>query len=110
MQPAASPRQRIFFRHRRSPFARPNSGLLASAWLQAGSLLPLTEFSPTRILFKIHFRFAVAGVNISSSEVFLEKVFGGFYCFFFIPMFNFADIRNVRVETIIKFLKNKLFE
>ena len=70
----------------------------------------ITEFSPTRILFKIHFRFAVAGVNISSSEVFLEKVFGGFYCFFFIPMFNFADIRNVRVETIIKFLKNKLFE
>ena len=54
----------------------------------------ITEFSPTRILFKLHFRFAVAGVNISSSEVFLEKVFGGFYCFFFIPMFNFADIRD----------------
>ncbi len=70
----------------------------------------ITEFSPTRILFKIHFRFAVAGVNISSSEVLFQEVFGGFSCSFLIIVVDSPEIRDVRVETIIKFLKNKLFE
>ena len=45
----------------------------------------VAKFSQTGILFKAHFYFAVTGINITSSEVFFQEIFGCFSGSFLSP-------------------------